>query len=403
MKKLSLMALSLIFLAGMSSCEDKDKPTIDTTRHANFVLNTPQLATQFIDLSTEGVLSFSVSQPDYGLTVAPSYGLQISLTEDFNPISDEQLIDADGNLAVDDDGNPMYYPAFYTLKVTSQLGGILTADMSDVAMGINELNGLLSEDMYTEDYEGPLYVRATASLGVGAAAEATATVSNVITLSQVRGYSIFPPAAILLGVPGNGNGWDESTPRLLMVEDNADGMFFRGFAYISGEFKITDGDWNGSGNWGADDDGLVEEANPETGEVSWKGNLLQNTGNFNIGGASLSPGMYYFEVTVTDFENGTDGAKVGTMVVTPVWKVSIIGGFCNWDIASAVEMTLDAESTYSATGSFTDGWKIYINDNEKINLGGKLKEPEFNGENFTEEASDIVLQLGQYPWVITVE
>ena len=218
MKKLAVLGLPVVAILSLTACNPDTDPKIDTSTDFEFKLNTPQLATQFIDLATNGTIEFTVSQPDYGVTVVPTYGIEISLNEDFTPVTEEPVIDGEGEEHV--------VPGVYALNLDSQLQGILVAKMSDIAAGINELNGVIDESNYTEDYVGPVYVRATAYLGSGHAAEATAVVSNTIKLSQVQGYASFPAAeAVMLSVPGGANEWNH-LPQLVMVSEDGNTMVF---------------------------------------------------------------------------------------------------------------------------------------------------------------------------------
>ena len=394
MKKYSLL-LCLPVLAGvaLTSCNPDTDPKIDTTTDFEFVLNTPQLATQFIDLSTNGNIQFTVSQPNYGLTVVPTYGVEISLKPDFTPITTAPVVDSEGETHV--------VPGVYTLNLDSQLKGILISKMQDIAAGINELEGLYDEEAFVEKYGdsgigyvGPLYVRATAYLGSGLAADATATVSNSIILSQVQSYASFPSSDVFLSVPGGANGWNH-LPQIIYTGDSDSGaMICRGFAVIDGEFKVTDGDWVGSGNWGGS---LTEETK---GEV-YSGTLVQNSQD-NFTGAEA--GLYYFYIELTDMKNGNDNAEVGKFTMTKINNIYLPGDYNGWDAAGNA-MTQDGNySTWTGNYNVTSaGWKFAMNGSWDINLGGDPEELSFDGANLTLEGSTITLNLEQYPWSCTVE
>lgn len=391
MKKLAILGLPVLALLGLTACSPDSDPKIDTSKDFNFVLNTPQLATQFIDLSTKGTIEFTVSQPDYGVTVVPTYGLEISLNPDFTPTTDEPVIDSEGEEHV--------VPGFYALNLESTLKGVLLAKMSDIASGINELNGIYDEAAYTEDYVGPVYVRATAYLGYGTAAESTAVVSNVVQLSQVQGYPEFAATEVFLSVPGGANDWNH-LPQIVYTKDDENGnMVLEGFAVINGEFKITDGDWAGAGNWGADDTGLIDN-----GDGTFSATLIQNSqSNFNGAGAA-EPGLYYFKVVLTDMKNDQDGAVVGSFTITPITSISLPGDYNGWD-TTANEMTQDGNFyTWTGTAPVTSaGWKFAMNGEWAINLGGTIDELFFDGENIWIDGSTVTINLEQYPWTCTVE
>lgn len=395
MKKLSLYALTAVTLLGFTACEADTDPKLDTTREFNFVLNTPPYSTQFIDLQSGGMLQFTVSQPDYGLTLAPTYGLEISLRPDFEPISDEVVVDSEGT------EHPIL--GAYTLILEGQERGVLSVSMANVAIGINELNGIFEEEQYTEDYEGPVYVRATAQVGDGYSSQKTATTSNVVALTQVKGYYEMSSGALILCVPGNGNGWNNTpdSPSLVSLDG---GATYQGFAYIDQGFKITDGDWSDP-NWGAGDagEGSVEGLlfDEETGTYS--GPLIFNGGNINDTGAGCPSGLYFLKVEVItmDFAEGTQGA---TLTITPINSICVIGDYCGWDFGTAIEMTEVNSTTFEAEGSFTSaGWKFAFNGDWTINLGGSMDDLTFDGGNIGQDASHVTLFLANYPWTATAE
>lgn len=393
MKKLSYICLSLLAVAGMSSCKEDKDPKIDTSLDYEFTMNEPQFATSFINLATGGTMNFTVSQPNYGLTVAPTYGLQISLTPEFNAITDQPVLDSSGEEHV--------VPGMYELNLDSQLRGVLVAKMSDIAAGINQLDGIYDIDMFIQKYggeenpgyTGPLYVRAYAYLGSGTAAQATATVSNVVKLAQVQGYSAFSNEWFL-SVPGGANGWNHLPQIAFQGKDASGAAICKGFAVVDGEFKLTDGDWAGAGNWGASSD-LTEASG------SYSGALIQNS-QTNFSG--VPTGLYYFYVELTDKDNGNDGAEVGKFTMTPITKITLPGDYNGWDVTSGPLTNAGNYFTWSGSYGITDaGWKFAMNESWDVNLGGDPEELSFDGPNLTLTGGTVTLNLEQYPWNCTVE
>lgn len=391
MKKIAILGLPVLAAISLTACNADTEPRLDTSTDFEFKLNTPPLANQFINLADGGNIDFTVSQPNYGLTVAPTYGLEISLKEDFTPITTEPVVDSKGEEHV--------VPGTYTLTLESALYGVLTTSAANIAAGINDLNGIYDEESYTEDYEGPVYVRATAYLGYGLAAEKTAVVSNVVKLAKVRGYGEFPSDAFILSVPGGANNWSH-LPQIIYTSDSETGaMICRGFAVIDGEFKITDGDWDGAGNWGADADGLKANA-----DGSFEGSLIQNSqSNFN-GDKAAEAGLYYFYVELTDKDNATQDAVVGTFKMIPITKIALPGDYNGWSTTDNYLSTDGDYGTWTVSAPFTAaGWKFAMNDSWDINLGGTSDELTFDGPNCVEAGSKVTLHIGQYPWTYTVE
>ncbi|MCH5230504.1 MAG: hypothetical protein J1F43_01760 [Muribaculaceae bacterium] len=406
MKKLSyILAISAFAVSGLTSCNPDKDPKVDTSTDYEFVLNTPQFATQFIDLATNGKVQFTVSQPNYGLTLAPTYGIQISLKPDFTSVTEEPVVGGDGEEHV--------VPGMVDIVLESQIKGVLVANMSDLAAGINELNGIFEESQYEEDYVGPLYVRATAHLGSGTAAEATATVSNVVMLSQVQGYASFSSEAILLYIPGNAGGWSDIEPQIALSEKKTtdDTMVLYGFAKVDGEFKINDGNWDGAVNWGAqngdDSVGLSPVLNDEGETVAYSVDLYQNGGNLNGGDYTVPAGLYFFWLEITDYNNSSDTGteKVGTLKITEITSVTLPGDYNGWD-ASGNPMTADAGNSYIWTGAAnvtSGGWKFAMNNSWDINLGGTVDELIFDEGNLYLEGTNVTLDLTAYPWHCTVQ
>ena len=68
-------------MLGVVSCSTPDTPVMQ--KPTEFKLNVPPFAQQYYQLSPEGVLELTCSQPDYGIGTVVNYSAEISLTEDF--------------------------------------------------------------------------------------------------------------------------------------------------------------------------------------------------------------------------------------------------------------------------------------------------------------------------------
>ena len=370
-----------------TACNPDKDPMMNTDEEFSFVLNTPPMANQVLDLSAGGNLTLSVSQPDYGLTLAPIYGVQVSLKEDFTAIKTQ----------TDPEAEPI--PDYVSITPESQIKAVLEVKNATIAEAINQLNGIFSEEDYKEDYQGPLYIRATATLGAGLAAEKTFTLSNVITMKQVLGYASFESEEAVLYMPGGANGWSNDIPYMYYYEETAAGaQNYRGFAKLDGDFKITLGSWDSPGNFGMGDEGLVEQENG-----SYTATFVENGGNFTAPAA----GLYYVDVVLTNWTSTTDGTECGTVTLTPITSVAICGAFTNnWDLASVYPLTDNGSYTiWTYDGSVTDeGWKFVFNGSWDINLGGDPEKLTFNSDdNLFLGGSSVTLDLTQYPWTVTVE
>lgn len=90
MKNFSIKALMLLgALSLFASCEtdNDDNPVI--AKPTEFVLNTPIFANQQVDLASDGLLTFVVSQPNFGFPLQMNYTLQYSLDGQFTVSVDE--------------------------------------------------------------------------------------------------------------------------------------------------------------------------------------------------------------------------------------------------------------------------------------------------------------------------
>lgn len=81
MKKISILFAMLVAVISLNSCKEDTYPRFDTP--TEFELNTPALAEEYYELTPEGTVNLTWSQPDYGYAAAATYAVQVSLTEDF--------------------------------------------------------------------------------------------------------------------------------------------------------------------------------------------------------------------------------------------------------------------------------------------------------------------------------
>ena len=197
MKKSYIIGMAALAVAGLASCQDDQDPKISTA--TEFLLNTPPMAEQTMVLSPEGTATFTVSQPNYGLTLAPTYGLEVSLTEDFTAIKEGVYTNADGE--------EVAIPAYVVVPLESQIRAELVVKQSNLASAICSMRGIGNADDFTEEDPRPLYVRATSIVG---GQPSTAITSNVITLKYVKDYCALESNAFtdVLYTPGGANDWD---------------------------------------------------------------------------------------------------------------------------------------------------------------------------------------------------
>lgn len=174
MKKLSILFACLVAVLGFSSCQEDTDPQYKNP--TQFVLNTPALVNQLYELSADGTIDLSWSQPDYGYAATAAYKVQVSL---------------DGVDSTYIECGTEYKTCYAQVKA------------SEVAEAICKLRGIESEDDYTDEPARKLYVRVHAYIS---GIEGSDIVSNAIVLNQVKEYcAIQSPGYIYL--IGNVGGW----------------------------------------------------------------------------------------------------------------------------------------------------------------------------------------------------
>ena len=189
MNKLHIFGMMALAMVSFTSCEDDTDPKLQEP--TEFVLNTPPFATQLYDLTPNGVIELTCSQPNYGLTLATTYGVEISMLEDFG-----------ANLPAPGEGEA---PHAVTILPVNPQSAVIEIPESKIAEAICAMRGITSEEEYTEIPAHPLYVRALAHINNQPATKIT---SNTVTLTQVKGYCAFEAKVYdVIYTPGNSNGW----------------------------------------------------------------------------------------------------------------------------------------------------------------------------------------------------
>lgn len=178
-------------------------------------------------------------------------------------------------------------------------------------------------------------------------------------------YSIFK----VVSTPGASNGWSQSASSLLTCYDK-DKKLYRGFAHLSGEFKISEAfDW-GATNYGDGGDGKLSTAG--------------DAGNLKVD----ADGLYWVMADLLNL----------TYTVTPITSLGAIGDMNGWGGQIAMTPSLDYLS-WTGDVSFTTGvsWKFRMNDNWDINLGGAQYDLSVGGDNLAAPGTgsyEVTLYLG---------
>lgn len=263
MKKISILFACLVAVLSFNSCKEDTDPKYHNP--SEFVLNTPALASQYYELTSEGTFDLSWSQPDYGYAATALYKVQVSLTG-----AEESWLECGSE----------YKTCYAQVK------------MSEVAEAICKLRGIESEDDYVDEPARKVYLRVHAYI---AGIEGSDIVSNAIELQQVKGYcAIQSPGYIyLIGSVGGWTGPDAANAGSL-----ADWRLFEsetaiGSKIYSGVFDMPAGDlifrfytelsgWDGGASVGlqVDDSPVVIALT----DGAYNGTLVQGKGSIQISG-----------------------------------------------------------------------------------------------------------------------
>ncbi|MGN1251325.1 MAG: hypothetical protein ACI4US_00415 [Muribaculaceae bacterium] len=269
MKKLSIFFACAAAMFGLTSCEQNTDPKLTIPEDHSFVLNQPAFADQYLQLTQGNSFEVTCTQPDYGYAATATYGMQVSLTEDF---ADYRSL------------NPVN-PALAKIEILDQ----------DLALALCELHGFTASN-YQDLPAEKIYLRATCEIkGI----EGTECVSNVITLNNVKFYlAIMEPGQIYL--VGSPNKWPapdpESEATLSKWQLNetgiGTGIFYNTFKLPAGEnmfrfYRELTG-WDGGASLGsqAEDNPIdiqgdfldgIYDGPAVNGKGSWKFNLDKET------------------------------------------------------------------------------------------------------------------------------
>ena len=269
MKKLSIFFACAAAMFGLTACEQNTDPKLTIPEDHSFVLNQPAFADQYLQLTQGNSFEVTCTQPDYGYAAAATYGMQVSLTEDFADYRSLTPVN----------------PGLARIEILDQ----------DLALALCELHGFTASN-YQDLPAEKIYLRATCEIkGI----EGTECVSNVITLNNVKFYlAIMEPGQIYL--VGSPNKWPapdpESEATLSKWQLNetgiGTGIFYNTFKLPAGEnmfrfYRELTG-WDGGASLGsqAEDNPIdiqgdfldgIYDGPAVNGKGSWKFNLDKET------------------------------------------------------------------------------------------------------------------------------
>lgn len=340
-----LAALAVVAGVGLTACEQDTDPKLKAP--TEFILNTPPMASQvyYFDQDAKGNaandITFTVSQPDYGVGVIPTYEIQIARSaEDFALWDEEQANPApepaepaegeEGEEAAQDDAEEA--PLAVTIEQEFN-DATITIDGYKFCSAVNTLFGFDRETYAGEVV--PVYVRAHAQVG---SAKYSGIWSNIIKLDGVRSY--FKLVKGTLYVIGQFQGWNISASKYVLTETAIGSNIYRGTIevpedYVNDKNELVQnftlrfynqlGDWDAKYSFGAqfDDNPVDITWNPVDG---YTGPIVQGKGSFRV--PDWAGGSIAIEIDL----NGPE--KDWTIKMTPPEpeKLYIVGQCQGWNI-----------------------------------------------------------------------
>lgn len=286
MKKIAILFATSAAVLAMSSCKQNEAPQYTPAAEGTFELNTPALAQQLFQLTPDGVIDLTWSQPDWGFSAVGDYQVQVSLNETFRT-DDAPAVDAPAAEG-DEETDPAQFDFFYTLPtVYHTCSGAVSAEELATAMCV--LRGIKTEEEYTQEPPRKVYLRIIASVKQ---IEGSTILSNPICLSKVEGYcAIQSPGKIyLVGQPEGWKGPDKSA-----ADHYADWSLFEkadaiGSQIYYGTFMINQGQamfrfYTALTGWDADSWGSQADDNPvefEFTDGEFNNPLVKGKGSFSF-------------------------------------------------------------------------------------------------------------------------
>lgn len=326
MKKIASFFATIAAVAALSACSQDDSPVL--LKPTEFKLNTPPFAEQLYQLTEDGQITFTCSQPDYGLGVETTYSVEISLSEDFAESRPVSLVD------------PM--------------SATLTFSTADVDLAILDMLGITDEESwapYADKRVMPLYVRAKAQT---AQVEYSKITSNVVKLPNVEiFFAIKTPGYIYL--VGNPEGW--KGPEEANAEHYKNWRLFENESAIGSNvysavftmpaqpiFRF----YTALTGWDADSYGSQVDDNPIDFVLaggSLETSLVKGKGSFSF------PDFEGGEMTVTVNMNAmTVKFEAGAVEVHPTTYIYMVGNQADW-----AEPSADSQAIY-------DNWRLACSD-----------------------------------------
>ena len=354
MKKLKIMSGLLLVMALLaSSCSDDRDHNPTALEPTAFVLNEPVYSTANILLQKTSGISFTWSQPDYGVPVVATYAIQMSTEADFGDIP-----------SVDDDGNDIMVSSVSTLQsglniVNTSISGkdINSVVLKNLMIDSSEkLADILSETGYV-----PVYLRATSTFNN------QTILSNVVSIQTIP-FFVEPESFSQYYIVGAMNGWSTGSANmwsLLYPSEEKNCYSYTTQWEGDGNLKIWElNDW---GDWGKCWNTATD------GDQSASGALIKGD---NGAIKCPEPGTFYtFSINMNDFtytwtkcenQSPTEFSSISLIGVNGDWEKDydlIPSSPHNWYI-KGYTFTAKTEFKFRADYGWTYNWGVELDVND---------------------------------------
>lgn len=366
MKKISyLMALPVLLGACFTSCKEDTQPRLEVP--TEFVLNTPAMADQtYIFRADESYqnlndITFTVSQPNYGLGCVPTYTVQLAKSEAGFAAWDEA--ETTGNVETDnailgDDGLPLAY----TLPAFTSTSAVLNIDGTSFCEAVNTLYGFDMDNYNNEVVQVSVRVHAAIDN-----APQSRIWSNAVNISVSSYIPVKDPGKLyLIGQP---TGWDINADKVYLEETGIGTKIYFGNVFIPANEPGVDGKgdlinfqfrfYSQLGDWESFAVGSQNEDNPVDitfdSEGVFNGSVFMSVEK----GDKLGKGSWQDKTWTGGNLEITVNLKDMTIKMQKAEgkKIYAIGNFQGWDINKdncALAETAPNSNIYEGTFDVTD-------------------------------------------------
>ena len=219
MKKISILFATLVAVLCFSSCKEDTTPRLDKDPATlAFTINTPPMANQVFELTTDGTFDLSCSQPDYGFSAICNYVVQVSLSPEFKHNAkfahegEENYVPQAGDYVELRDPSTvanMQVKDLYLTRAICKLLPWTNADGEVCSISQPEdLTTAMAQCETAHDGYLPVYIRIRCMIPQAEEASSV-TSSNYVTFNYVKPFfSLEEPGYIwLIGLP---TAWDQN-------------------------------------------------------------------------------------------------------------------------------------------------------------------------------------------------